>query len=118
MKRLAPIAALLVLLATSGAEAHQGELSFMFQFPAGLEPTLDGEMDDWAFVPEVYYNRSAALVMRATSSRNVGRVHRHSVMTSTRRPSHRVASSPSSMARPGLAKSLSSCGAASTQRVK
>jgi hypothetical protein len=30
----------------------------MFQFPAGLEPTLDGELDDWAFVPEVYYNRA------------------------------------------------------------
>jgi len=58
MKRLAPIAALLVLLASSGADAHQGELKFMFQFPAGLEPTLDGDLDDWAFVPEVYYNRA------------------------------------------------------------
>ena len=57
MRRLASLATLLVLLATSGTQAHQGELRFMFQFPAGLEPTLDGDHSDWAFVPEVYYNR-------------------------------------------------------------
>jgi hypothetical protein len=61
MKRFAPIAALLVVMATSGVEAHQGEMGFMFQFPAGLEPTLDGEMDDWAFIPEVYYNRAESM---------------------------------------------------------
>ncbi|MFP6591654.1 MAG: hypothetical protein VCE12_14125 [Candidatus Latescibacterota bacterium] len=57
MRRLVPISALLVLLATTGTPAHQGEMNFMFQFPAGLEPTLDGDHSDWAFVPEVYYNR-------------------------------------------------------------
>lgn len=58
MRRVMSIAAVAALLAVSGASAHQGELKFMFQFPAGLEPTLDGEMDDWGIVPEVYYARA------------------------------------------------------------
>ena len=57
MKKVA-ILALAVLLVASSAFAHQGELRFMFQFPAGLEPTIDGELDDWSFVPEVYYARA------------------------------------------------------------
>jgi len=57
MKR-ATLFALAALLCAGSAFAHVGELKFAFQFPAGLEPTMDGEMDDWAIVPDVYYSRA------------------------------------------------------------
>ena len=58
MKRAITVFALATMLFAVSASAHQGVVKFMFQFPAGLEPTLDGELDDWAIVPEVYYSRA------------------------------------------------------------
>ncbi|MBT6146796.1 MAG: hypothetical protein HOH74_15265 [Gemmatimonadetes bacterium] len=58
MKRAITVFALATMLFAVSASAHQGDVKFMFQFPAGLEPTLDGELDDWAIVPEVYYSRA------------------------------------------------------------
>jgi hypothetical protein len=58
MKRVAVVFALAAMLVATNANAHQGDVRFMFQFPAGLEPTLDGELDDWSIVPEVYYARA------------------------------------------------------------
>jgi hypothetical protein len=60
MKR-ATLIGLAVMLTASTAFAHVGELKFAFQFPAGLEPTMDGEMDDWSIVPEVYYARAEGM---------------------------------------------------------
>lgn len=58
MRRALPVVALASLLAAGAVYGHVGQTKFMFQFPAGLEPVLDGEMDDWAIVPEVYYSRA------------------------------------------------------------
>ena len=61
MRKLNIVAVALVVAAmvAGSAFAHTGEQKYMFQFPAGLEPTLDGDLSDWDFVPEVYRNRGA-----------------------------------------------------------
>lgn len=49
------LAAMLVsMMAVSTTFAHQGQMKFMFQFPDGLTPELDGDMSDWSFVGDVY----------------------------------------------------------------
>ena len=54
-KTNAVLLALVILALTVGsAFGHIGEMRFMFQFPDGLEPTLDGEMADWDIVTDVY----------------------------------------------------------------
>ena len=58
---LVAVALVFAAMATGSACGHVGETKYMFQFPAGLEPTLDGDLSDWDFVPEVYRNRGADL---------------------------------------------------------
>ena len=52
------VALLIVILAVGGAFAHKGEMKYMFQFPAGLEPELDGDLSDWDIVGEFYRSRA------------------------------------------------------------
>lgn len=49
---------LIALVAASGAFAHVGEMKYMFQFPAGMEPELDGDMSDWDIVGDFYRVRA------------------------------------------------------------
>jgi len=58
---LVAVALVIAAMAAGSAFGHVGEQKYMFQFPAGLEPTLDGDLSDWDFVPEVYRNRGADL---------------------------------------------------------
>ena len=56
MKKSSAILIVLVisLFAVGSAFGHIGEMKFMFQFPDGLTPTLDGDMSDWDIVSDVY----------------------------------------------------------------
>jgi len=52
------VALLIVVLAVGGAFAHKGEMKYMYQFPAGMEPELDGQMADWDIVGDFYRARA------------------------------------------------------------
>lgn len=52
------VALLIVVLAVGGAFAHKGEMKYFYQFPAGYEPELDGDMSDWDIVGDFYRNRA------------------------------------------------------------
>jgi len=52
------VALLVVALAVGGAFAHKGEMKYMYQFPAGMEPELDGDMGDWDVVGDFYRARA------------------------------------------------------------
>ncbi|MEW6749451.1 MAG: hypothetical protein AB1505_00550 [Candidatus Latescibacterota bacterium] len=52
------IGLLTLALAVGSAQAHLGEMKYMFQFPAGLEPELDGDMSDWDIVGDFYRARA------------------------------------------------------------
>ena len=56
MKRVSFALCLTVGLAVS-AQAHvpEGQVLLAFQFPAGAEPTLDGDLSEWAVVPSDYW---------------------------------------------------------------
>jgi hypothetical protein len=51
------VALLIVIVAVGGAFAHKGEMKYMYQFPAGMEPELDGDMSDWDIVGDFYRTR-------------------------------------------------------------
>jgi len=55
---LLAVAVLIVVFAAGGAVAHLGEMKYMYQFPPGLEPELDGEMSDWDIVGDFYRMRA------------------------------------------------------------
>ena len=42
------------VVATATAHVPEGAVRTAFQWPAGLEPTLDGDLSEWAIVPEEY----------------------------------------------------------------
>ncbi|MFH1568207.1 MAG: hypothetical protein ABIL09_09435 [Gemmatimonadota bacterium] len=52
------VALLIVILAVGSAFAHKGEMKYMYQFPAGMEPELDGSMADWDIVGDFYRARA------------------------------------------------------------
>jgi hypothetical protein len=56
MKKIHVALIALVILAVSAGSAfgHIGETKFMFQFPDGLTPTLDGDPSDWDIVTDAY----------------------------------------------------------------
>ena len=56
MKNISLALCLIAGLAVS-ARAHvpEGQVLLAFQFPAGAEPTLDGDLSDWAMVPQDYW---------------------------------------------------------------
>lgn len=39
--------------------AHKGPMNNAFQWPAGLEPTLDGDLSEWEIIPEDYFITTA-----------------------------------------------------------
>jgi len=43
------------LAAMAGAHKPEGELFFVVQFPDNLAPTMDGDVSEWAVVPELPY---------------------------------------------------------------
>lgn len=51
------VALLIIIVAVGSVSAHKGELKYMFQFPAGLEPELDGDLSDWDIVGDFYRSR-------------------------------------------------------------
>ena len=51
------VALLIIIVAVGGAFAHKGETKYMFQFPAGMEPELDGDLSDWDIVGDFYRMR-------------------------------------------------------------
>ena len=62
MKKILSIASILalgIMLQASAVSAHVDivgiESGTLFQFPAGMEPTLDGDLSEWDIVPEDYY---------------------------------------------------------------
>lgn len=56
MKRFALLTAGLLTLGVVGsASAHKGPLNNVFQWPAGKEPTLDGDLSEWSIIPEDYF---------------------------------------------------------------
>lgn len=56
MKKISLALCLIAGLAVS-AQAHvpEGQVLLAFQFPAGAEPTLDGDLSEWAVVPSDYW---------------------------------------------------------------
>lgn len=52
------VALLIMALVAGGAFAHLGEMKYMYQFPAGYEPELDGDMSDWDVVGDFYRMRA------------------------------------------------------------
>ena len=62
MKKILSIASMLalgVMLQANAVSAHVDivgiESGTLFQFPTGMEPTLDGDLSEWDIVPEDYY---------------------------------------------------------------
>ena len=62
MKKILSIASILalgIMLQASAVSAHVPipgiDSGTLFQWPAGLEPTLDGDLSEWDIVPEDYY---------------------------------------------------------------
>ena len=62
MKKILSIASILalgIMLQANAVSAHVDivgiESGTLFQFPAGMEPTLDGDLSEWDIVPEDYY---------------------------------------------------------------
>ena len=57
------VAALLVGQAGPTGAHFPSDLSYpVFQFPDGLEPSIDGELSDWTIVPERYWTGTAELM--------------------------------------------------------
>ena len=54
MKRLLTLVLSLGLVAAASAHAPEGVVHQAFQWPAGTEPTLDGDLSEWAIVPDDY----------------------------------------------------------------
>lgn len=60
MKKSALLAAACLTLGLAcAASAHKGPLNNVFQWPAGMEPTMDGDLSEWSVVPEDYVIGSA-----------------------------------------------------------
>jgi hypothetical protein len=55
MKKLLSIIAMLSVVISVGAHEPPGELFVAVQFPAGSEPTIDGDDSDWSAVPLEQY---------------------------------------------------------------
>ena len=54
MKRLLTLVLSLGLASAAFAHAPEGVVHQAFQWPAGTEPTLDGDLSEWEIVPDDY----------------------------------------------------------------
>ena len=48
------LALCVAVVAPATAHVPEGAVRTAFQWPAGLEPTLDGDLSEWSIVPEDY----------------------------------------------------------------
>ena len=72
---IAAIAGLVVvgLVGMAGAHKPEGEKYFAFQFEDGAVPVIDGDLSDWAFVPDFYRITQDKLFSPNKGIRDVGR---------------------------------------------